>query len=249
MTNFSKYFDNYGLPVGSKEDPGDSLHRVCMLMLGQLWYGDKAYAEFNGPSKLTKYKKHGSFVRHPSPGWWSHNDRLSRDQSTPLVILLSELKLNDTLKKFYMEHMKRFFLFTNTRRNGATLENHGKRKWPGHSTNKDIYNYTPKIPDVAGPEFLAIYIRALDAWYLYPLLFILDLETVIGTIIRVFKKNDTDVLNHLIISRYMIMKYPTPWSYIVRLINKQIPMRKHMEYYFNRIGMIEMVGLWMNKGE
>lgn len=238
--DFEKYFDKYRLLVGSKEDPGDSIQRTYMYRLGMLWFARESI--LTGFHMMLRCSK-GNYKRHAANGWWSDCDRMSRDQMTSVVIWLAETKHNVLFKEFYVELLKRFGFFTNTRRNGATKENHGKRKWPNHPTNFSKYDYSKKIADFVTLKFLAIWIRGANAWYLRPLLYLLDLEALIGTI-RHNKTKESDVLNHLICSHYFIRKYPTIISkFSYRLINREVFNRK-LDTYFKRVGLEPMCELW-----
>ena len=233
--------DEYGLPVGRKEDAGDSLHRACMWLLGEVWFRNIAPA---AALNLLKYQHtNGSWSRHPSEGWWADGDRLSRDQATPLVIALSECYPKYILWDFFIQHFKRGFFFFNTRKNGATLNNHGTDKYYGHPKDGQ-YDYAWKLPDPPGAEFFAIYIRALRIWWLYPMLLILDLETLIGSVIWKFKTGQTDVLNHMIVCEYATRVYKTPLSILAKRLNSKDQFNANLEYYFNRVGLIEMAKLW-----
>lgn len=232
-------FDDRGLIVGTKEDPGDSLHRFSMYLLGSAWFS----GSHPNPLKLLSYKLGKNWVRHPSPGWWSDPDRLSRDQSTPLVICLAEFFQGRLLREFFFNHLKRGFFFTNTRKNGATIHNHGHFKYGPHEPDY-VYDYSWKMPDFIGPEFLAIYIRAFGLWWLYPLLCIFDLETLIGSIHWRFKADQTDVLNHLIVCEYGTRKLPTPISILARKLISKDDFNRKMHYYFGRVGLLPMFELW-----
>lgn len=238
---FAKYTDKYNLLVGSKEDPGDSCHRTCMYIIGRRLHSPFENTHLidyniNGTALLFSQK----YIRHPSEGWWSEPDRFSRDQAIPFVIYMSKLGLHKSLFKFMMKHIFRLGLFWNTRRNGATPENHGQLKY---SDSDEIYNYNWKLPDGSGPEFWALYIRGFRWWLLYPLLCLFDLETVFSAIKRRIWP-DNDPLNHVIVSVYSNRVMPTPCSKLVSLINDKEETLSRMRYYFDRVGMPEMVELW-----
>lgn len=247
--NFNQYIDKYGLLVGSKEDPGDSCHRTCMYYLGIILFLSEEWLFRHKASRaitqLCYDYPNSIYVRHPSSGWWSDPDRLSRDQATPLVILMSIVNKRK-LWHFFWAHLSRGFFFWNTRRNGATPYNHGKPKHPG-DPNSTLYDYTKKLPDI-GLSFISLYIRTLRLWPLYPLLYILDLEHLISSILWYFKK-ETDILNHLIVTQYSNLVYPTLWSWLaLKLLNKS-DVNDKLESYFNRVGMPEMAQLWAMGGK
>jgi hypothetical protein len=210
-----------------------------MYLLGSVWF--KGIAP--NPVDVLRYRLGGAWVRHPSEGWWSDGDRLSRDQSTPLVIVLSEFFSRRLLRRFFFQHLRRFFFFTNTRRNGATMGNDGEEKYPGRP-EWGKHNYSWKVPDFIGFEFLAIYIRAFRAWWFYPLLLIFDLETLISSVLWWYRDRDTDVLNHIIVCNYATRVYPTPISKLAKRLNKYELMKSKMDHYFDRVGLPEMSRLW-----
>jgi hypothetical protein len=60
----------------------------------------------------------------------------------------------------------------------------------------------------------------------------LDIETLIGTWIR-NKKEDKDVLNHILVCLYSNERMPTPVSRLaLRLLDKE-KMARHIREYFN----------------
>jgi len=236
-------YDEYGLIVGKHEDPGDSCHRICMWYLGNIYNNFTFMYQEVQKALQGLQKAPGLFVRHPSPGWWSDTDRLSRDQSTPLVILLFELRNFTPLKHFLSRLLKRGGFFWNTKRNGATIENHGDFKWPGDRTNTSTYDYSWKLPDIAGPEFWGVVIRGYKLWFLWPLLWISDLETLFSAF-RHRSIEHTDVLNHVIISQYSARNMPTPISWLASKVDNPARLSRKLKDYFNRVGFSPMYTLW-----
>src|SRR5690606_36918964 len=117
----------------------------------------------------------GNYCRHPDPSkWYSKSDVMSRDQATPNVIAMGLTNNRKLLLDFFKGHLKRGLLFmTNTRHNEPS-------------------NTKAKLPDVTGPEFWGYYIRGFKLWFLWPILLIFDLETLITSLTKLFKKNDLD---------------------------------------------------------
>lgn len=235
--------DSLGLIFGNKEDKGDSCHRTCMYALGQLFFKNK---RLNFPvTSLQDPRDKYSYLRHPDRwGWWADSDRFSRDQATPLVICLGEYGHLSRLRKFFIRHILRLGFMTNTRRNGVWKdEAEHRRKAPDWKP----WNYSWKLPDYCFLEFWGLYIRAFRAWYLYPLLYICDLETLLGSIIWKYKDKDEDVLNHLIVTTYINRVYPT---FVGRRSYKIIDKHKfntNLQSYFERVGASEMAKLWFMK--
>lgn len=166
--------------------------------------------------------KHPGFIRrYPDPKYWGgQSDRLSRDQSVPniaaMAYLPSEAALHPSkhLWNFFKAHLKRGLLFTtNTRKNWA---------WPPGDPRYNAAEYKWKLPDLTFGSFHALYIRSFRAKWLYPLLLILDLDMLGGSIIKVLwygrdPKNNDD-LNHLITMYQSELTMPTPWSKLAKWI-------------------------------
>jgi len=200
----------------------------------------------------TKYKRHTD-----SDFWYSEYDRMSRDQMIPNLIAWGAWGLSERLSAFFLGHLRRGLLFmTNTRKNGSTASNHGDKfrsdakplKWyhklilkyktPLLPVPDGYRNYNWKLPDLTGPEFLSYYIRGLGLKWLYPVLMLLDLELMVNAIIKNWwKKEDSDVLNHVVSSIYANKVMPTMVS---RFTNKYINSSRHLDkkmyQYFNRPG-------------
>lgn len=72
--------------------------------------------------------------------------------------------------------------------------------------------------DFDGPSDWGNYIRALRAWYLYPLLWLTDLALIVESIIRNFSKitDSSDDLNHTVLLIQAQKVYPTLISWIAR---------------------------------
>lgn len=165
---------------------------------------------------------------HPSPGlllrhsWIGYDasdwDRMSRDQFQPMVIAAgyygggNDLRGSD-LQRLRSGHLKRGFLFTsNTRKNGATKENHGQ------FSDGEVRDYSWKFPDLTGPEVWGNFIRAFNAWYLFPLLILFDLELLFGAIRwRVAPKHNI-AMNHTLSQLQAMDRFPTPVSWLARMI-------------------------------
>jgi len=176
--------------------------------------------------------KPGKFRRHDDPEkWYSDADRMSRDQSTPLVINMGAWGLDLYLDEFLVSHMERWFLFThNTIGNFQyrTLEEHLDRSTP------DVeWDYNWKAADLTFFEFWASEIRAAGAWYLYPLLLVFDLETFYSSVFYRFDDDD-DVLNHITTCSYSKFKFPTHLTYLSNKINDYDDMTQKLTSYLQQ---------------
>lgn len=225
------YFDSFGLIVQRvSRDGGDSCQRMGMFYYGLSRLGESYANEYSRVLDLLEDPlRLGIYRRHPDPSmWYSDWDRLSRDQATPLVICMGELNFKSRLWIFFKRHVKRFGFMTNTMRNGVWRNE--KRHRVMNPAKK--WDASWKVPDFCGPEFFGLYIRAFKWWFLWPLLLISDLETLLGSIIRRFNK-DHDVLNHVMICHYAKTHYPTPIIWLANLFNDHNDLIGKMNIYFN----------------
>lgn len=128
----------------------------------------------------------GQFVRHPDTSrWYSEPDRLSSDQARSMLAACAVQGEGGrkAAARFACAHWCRGLLFmTNTRRNGATRENHGQvyKQVDGKDVRRD---YSWKLPDVTGPEFWALLIRATRSRWLRWLLPLLDISSLLSAIV------------------------------------------------------------------
>ena len=123
---------------------------------------------------------------------------------------------------YFLRHLMRLLLFTtNTRKNDVKLN-------------------PKKLPDFTGPEFWGLYIRSnpITGILLYPLLCLLDIETLAGSIFRRLQplkssdgKINDDVINHLTVCIFQAQNYPTPVSYLALKINSYDDMLEKLKYY------------------
>lgn len=225
-----EYFDRYGLIVQrTTRDGGDTCQRMGMFYYALHVLGYSRANEYGQVLKSLEVESN-CYVRHPDKFmWYSDKDRLSRDQATPLVITMGALGFKDRLVKFMIAHILRFGFMTNTRRNGIW------RNRNEHLIKAPItkgWNYSWKVPDFCGPEFFGLYIRGLKLWYLYPILFLSDLETLAGSIIRRFN-SDKDVLNHVMICHQAKTRYPTPFIWLANIFNDSDDLLYKMGLYFD----------------
>lgn len=239
-----RFFDKRKLIVQPTDgDGGDSCQRMGFYHAGLVMrakkepmiihkypYSRKEHYEY-ALIQLQHSSKKGIYCRHPDPEkWYSDFDRLSRDQATPMVIAMGLYGMKKRLFWFLLKHILRLGFFTNTKRNGIYKnEDEHTRKAPGWLK----WDYSWKLPDIAGPEFWGFYIRGFRLFPLYPLLFVCDLGTLIGSLIRRFN-DDVDVLNHVCASVYAQHIMPTPISWLVSKVNSADELSWKMKTYFRR---------------
>lgn len=96
-----------------------------------------------------------------------------------------------------------------------------------------------------------LYIRMFKAWYLWPLLFILDFGLVVNSIIRVIKNkcdsdNVGDDINQTTMLYVATQKLPTPMSWLARLIYKTFHpgVQKAWDWYYRHPENPPMAEVW-----
>lgn len=235
-------------PDGSVE-LGDGLQREGMLALGeQLLRGHR-----NGNVVSEIYLPRLEALEHPTfkgfyrrsidSDWTSDFDRYSRDQATPNVCAMGLLGLHKQLFFHLLAHILRLGFFFNIRKNGTTKENHGSTYANGTRTR----DYSFRIPDIAGPSFWALYLRGFKmvGILLYPILCILDIELLLGTILWKYRSG-SDVLNFLCLTRYARARLPTPISWLaLKLEDKQL-LKTKLDVYFDLTEYQPIRDTWMN---
>lgn len=243
MKSLVPYADKYGLLCrqqftsrGVVLDGGDSLHKTSHWAIYSYLGG--TYESIEDLRRSTKalincIMGYSMVVRNPDPDkWYSKPNTLSRDQLKAYLAFLSISGAKRTLKHLFLNHMTRLLLFTtNTRNNGSypTLEEYNK-----HSPQKPWDGYKWKIPDVTLFEVWALYIRGFRAQFLYPLLLIFDLESLVGAILSKYNGN-TDLANDL--GAYLLSKQTmdTPVMWLARKIAKPY-LYARLETYFTQEG-------------
>lgn len=245
MRSFSRYWDKFGLLVQKppKADGGDGAQRLGMFYYGHYLLNKPPFridaseydcnkTTFNYLSSFEQklaliHDGSGNFRRHPdSSKWYSDWNRMSRDQMTPLIICMGAYKLKRPLLLSLYRLVSRLGFMNNTRRN-FVYENEAEHLQKAKSFTK--WNYSWKLPDIAVVHF-PLYIRSFRAYLLWPLLFIFDIELLLGAITKVFIKTSSiksgDDLNYILRSLQAKETMPTPFSWIARRIYKKF--RPHM---------------------
>ena len=174
----------------------------------------------------------GNYRRHTDPNmWYSDCDRMSRDQWTPNAIAVGMLNIDDHRKRMFLGHLKRGLLFTtNVRHNWVYPPEH-----PKYDPNSDL-TYKWKLPDITILACWGYYIRSYKAWYLYPLLLLLDIDLLINSLIWLYKfkhvPKDTDILNHTNSLLQAKWTMGTPISWLARKILKLDKVQDCLNRYF-----------------
>lgn len=224
------YLDENGLVTQKQSlggDGGDSLNRTSVAcFLGNLTglFPVGVFPVFDLTDEKGKWRR----SIHPDK-WYSEYNRTSRDQLTPLLILLGYYKLTPELWLAFKDHLKRGLLFAyNFRRN------HVYEKYEDHikySTSDVEWNYNWKLPDITGPEFWALYIRGFFNRGLYPILYLLDCHTLLGSFVIRFNKQD-DVINHICTLEYAKVRMDTFVMKLARWITPRSLLQKRLDNFF-----------------
>jgi len=209
VNDLPPYLDKNGLIVTLQGDGGDSCANA----------GTVATLNPDAAVFLSDYvRTQGFLVRHPdATEWYGRKGRFSRDQLVALLCALvmrpSKLWLKSEVRRL---HKERLFLFAwNTIRNFVyeTEEEHKLKSTP------DVpWNMSWKVPDFTGPEVWALWIRVYRLWYLYPVLCVFDIETLIGSLDWRFRRKDRVTRNHLLVTYVSTQVMPTPISYLSKMI-------------------------------
>jgi hypothetical protein len=170
MKKLSDYTDSLGL-IGQRKangfiEGGDSLQRTGMLAIADYFNYGISPAKAAFVSRMRHHEiKPGILVRHPDPSqWYSRSDTTSRDQTTPIIVACGLLDCRDLLDRITIQQIKRFGFYQNWRESNEKF----------------------KLADYASLEHVGFYIRAFRAKWLYPLLYISDLFSLVQSTIKAF---------------------------------------------------------------
>lgn len=197
--------DEYGLIVQADGDGGDTCQRTGMYWFGRFlndgkWLESTAWAFMAEAVKLEV--EPGILVRHPHqqnfrpPETFRSDPRTtSRDQQDPLVVALGALEPTNfggkksLLTRIFKKHMSRWYM---------------------------AFKY--QNADIANPSTWSVYIRAFNAKWAYPFLFLADLGFLFGSLIVWTQRNpdDTDDLNNIVRLTQAAIVMPTPVSWLAR---------------------------------
>jgi len=232
--DLTRYLDDWSLIdkiVG--RDGGDCCHKesrywVALGLMSEAnqlkWLNALERNTSDAHRNLALFQPHpGILLRHPNPeldaGDW---DRGSRDMYKPYIMACG-LWDKKQLWRMIKGHAKRLFLLANnSRQNGATKFNH----------SENGYSYAPKMPDLTGPKVWNCYLRALNKWYLWPLVFLFDIELLAGAINWKFFKKSNLAQNQCAEQVYATKRLPTPFSW---LSNKIMPVEKLIDLWADHL--------------
>jgi hypothetical protein len=268
-----QFVDDWGCIVQGPphRDGGDGGHRMGGYRLAMevrkklgisntgWWEPDGEYFKFYVVVELQH--PNGWIRRHPDDEmWYSGWLQASRDLTLSLMSGVVITGMKKSMRKFIKSHFK----------NWGYIERIGEKKLPFK-----IYHWLPmmvsrnqyknhikpdeevskeeewkklrKFPDFTLFETWAMEIRGARAWYLYPFLWIFDLETLIGSLTWNYARDDdTDVNSHLYVTETIQHVYPTLIGWLAhRLLNwKRIKQKYHDYYHAHPEDITEMYFAW-----
>lgn len=219
--NFNLQFDSNNL-LTYNGDGGDSANRTSIYLIIQSWENN---SQSNWASNIFSFLTHPWFpgLHRRNPDllmWYSNWDRMSRDQTIPLLIAFDEYKSYSYSFKYILGHILRLCLFT------TNIE-----------PNWVPYNSQHQLPDLTGPDFWSLEIRSLPLAFgilLYPLLCVLDLYNLGSAIfLRYFNKTQIDVINHVMFFMHAQRKLPTPFIWFSnKYINNVNDLQSRLDTFF-----------------
>lgn len=229
--HWEAYLDSKSLLIQKNGDGGDSLNRTCHAQILTTIL-DIKFLKIGAIGQLNHPYRHGRFRRSWHEGkWYAEYDRMSRDQFIPLLMWYG-IAAPKVLWWIFLDHLKRGLLFTyNTRRNYvyALAEEHYAKSPP------DVkWRYEWKCPDLTGPEVWGLYIRGFWNYWLYPLLWIFDIETVLSSIVIRLRPKKDDCINHAVILEYQKYRMPTLLTYLANLITPRSLLQKRLDTFFGK---------------
>lgn len=180
----SKYSDKQGLPGTLQSD-------------GSLDMGDSAADYFNIAALSEVEGKEDLYfndvpIRHPDASkWWGQPDRFSRDQLIPLLswAALKGKAQSPFLKKVFKAHLKHLLL------------------WAWNSKGNGAMDMPKKTPDITFLEILGLWLRIFKPFGYQSILWLCDIETLIGSISWKFRK-DRVTRNHMLV--HIVQKNNSP---------------------------------------
>lgn len=193
--------DKFGVLVQPDGDGGDSLNRTALLHGAKSILGTLGNTFCSDLSAITVGLPFGRYRRHPDPTRWYYNENnVTRDQMGPTEAALALYGLDLYLKAHLKLRIKRLLFHFDTQNGGM-----------------DMGPIVNKLPDPVSPEEIAVMIRGLGWWLLYPLLLLLDVSLVFS--VQSDLQEGQAILNVAVANR----RYSTPFAKIARELLKTKP--------------------------
>ena len=100
-------------------------------------------------------------------------------------------------------------------------------------TNTEEEDHKQKFPDVVSPFEIGLRIRSTRKWYMWPILWLLDLDILLNLVFFRWNKlwdHDAALINKLIATETV---YPTPVSKLTKYIYRFYDVEKRINEYYN----------------
>ncbi len=172
-----------------------------------------------------------NFARTIVPGYWgSRYNCMSRDQMTPNLVAIAMNGMK-RLGSLFWNHLKRRALC-------FTTNVHNNWSYPPGHPDHDAKEWKWKLPDLTILAYWNIYIRGAPLWLkipLYPLVTVLDLDTLIGSLLKVLwygkDSNNTDDIQHIGMLAHNHYSMPTISSWLaLKIYKKYRPLARRDEF-------------------
>lgn len=235
-----KPFISFGGTLGQRNlDQGDSSQRdghffalAGLLKAPKDFMGRDLSQGWQETVKLHEARP-GLYRRSPNPAVWEYNpNNFSRDQHGMLRIAMAVMGDKKRIAQSAWAMLKRLGFHQNYHIGTDT-------------TGQWWHDY--HIPDIMTPGEIAVIVRGLNAWYLYPLLLVLDLSLVIDLLLRKDDNWDSDNMMAMNLL-YAYKKYRTPWSWLVMKKYKKTNFMDRIYNYYSceddRNGLAPMADLF-----
>ncbi len=194
-----KYRDKYNLIAQADGDGGDTLNKTALYWgARQILNKGSAVGYDLDLTDIATGLEHGRYRRHPDDTmWWSNPNNVTRDQMAPTEAAMALWDMKPRLVDHIILRLPRLLFHFDTQNNG--------------------YNVPPlvtKFPDPPTPQELAVIIRGLHWYLLWPLLVILDLALLVSVFMTM--TDGQPILNCAVAKRY-----PTPFGYLAKYFLKR----------------------------
>lgn len=174
-------------------------------------------------------------VRHPNVSmWYGRPDRFSRDQLVATLcgrLAVGYSASNSVTTVLYVAHRHRYFLTAwNTKGNGQM-------------------DMPDKFPDICGPEVWALWIRILGPWWGFLVLWLLDVQTLIGSLQWRYLEPKTNRItrNHMLVCLATIEHRPTFVSKLACRINNWTDLVDRWDAHCSAVGEYPTAELFREK--
>lgn len=225
MSKWTPYLGHSQLLSQKDLDQGDTTQRIgTYVTLTYLSGGDQYYRE--GEWLVDGFKRDlnilrsspGRYRRSSDPKQAGHDPRrLSRDQKSILMLAMAALCLRSELLAAFTDQLKRLGFHQNI------------KQWESQDFN---------FPDLMHPQEIAVLIRGMNWWLLYPVLCILDLTFVLDLY---FRKNGLWDIDNMLCQQLMFANWrmKTPLGLIAWHFYKKTDFKSRIKHYHTYTNGIE----------